>query len=149
MVESGLSFLLYVLVKYVAYVAWCYVGLRWMRKIALRSALGLGLLRLLLGVFFGVGVFVVGGILHLNAPTHPWLTYFMVYAPIRWIEWSITSLLSSPADSSFQTFLRGHNERDRLWRLGGIVISHLADIPLILLGSHGPIEMLPVGRFLC
>ena len=42
-------------------------------------------------------------------------------------------------------FLVGESKPDRLWRLGGIVISCLADIPLII--SLGGV--IPTGRFLC
>jgi hypothetical protein len=45
-------------------------------------------------------------------------------------------------------FLLSANPRSNLWKLGGIAVSHLADIPIILSGS-GVGDMLPVGRFLC
>jgi hypothetical protein len=150
MLDSGLTFLLYLVVKYAAYTGWCYVGIRWLgaRPATLRSALGAGLVRLLLGVFFGLGIFLMGGSLHWNMPRYPWLSYLAVYAPVRWVEWSILSLVVAGRPHSFGTFVFGFSRRERLWRLGGIVVSHLADIPLILL-SGGVKEMLPVGRFLC
>jgi hypothetical protein len=43
------------------------------------------------------------------------------------------------------SFLLGERKPDRLWRLGGIVISCLADIPLVI--SLGGV--IPTGRFLC
>jgi hypothetical protein len=46
---------------------------------------------------------------------------------------------------SMSQFFLGATKPDRLWRLGGIVISCLADIPLII--SLGGV--IPTGRFLC
>jgi hypothetical protein len=148
-VDSPATFLLYILVKFAAYSAWCAIGLRLVGRAEWKKALGFGFARLLLGVFFGVSIFVVGGMAHLNVPSHPWLAYCAVYAPVRWIEWSIMSMLMNRENASFASFLLGRSWRERLWRLGGIAVSHLADIPLILGGSGSPTEMLPVGRFLC
>jgi len=148
--DSGLGFLIYISVKYLTYTGWCYLGIGVVggRQPRLVPALGWGLLRLLIGVFFGVGIFLIGGVLHRNAPQHPWLSYFEIYAPVRWIEWSIMAMVLSTAPKSFGGFLLGTDGRSRLWRLGGTAVSHLADIPLIL--SAGKVtEMLPVGRFLC
>jgi hypothetical protein len=150
MLDSGITFLVYVAVKLAAYTGWCCVGLRWLDGSVprFRSALGAGVVRLLLGVLFGLGIFLAGGSMHLNVPQHPWISYFAVYVPVRWVEWSIMSLLVGKGPHSFTSFLFGSTSQERHWRLGGIAVSHLADIPLMLSGS-GVIEMLPVGRFLC
>ena len=146
-VDSRLIFLVYVAIKYAAYTAWCYAGLRWlMQRNSFRAGMGFGFTRLLLGVFFGVGIFIAGGMLHLDVPVHPVLMYFSIYAPVRYVEWTILLLL-----------LRGLNPppspsgwwQQQAWILGGIVISHLADLPLILTSSDGTKDFLPVGRFLC
>jgi hypothetical protein len=148
-VNSPPAFLLYVLVKFAAYSFWCWMGLSFAGRRGWKPALGFGFVRLLIGVFFGAGIFVVGGMAHLNVPAHPWFAYFAVYAPVRWVEWSIMNLLLQREGASVASFLLGGSWRERLWRLGGIAVSHLADIPLILGGSGSPSEMLPVGRFLC
>ncbi len=89
---------------------------------------------------------LIGGTMHLNVPRQPWLLYFEIYAPVRWIEWSIMAVVL--ARSRTESFFLGGSNTSRLWRLGGIVVSHLADIPLIL--SAGRVTgILPVGRFLC
>jgi hypothetical protein len=78
--DGLISFPVYVLVKYLAYSAWCYFGLRWLReRKSIASGLGFGSVRLGLGILFGAGIFLVGGSLHLNSPTHPWL----MYGPVR------------------------------------------------------------------
>ena len=142
-----LLFLSYVALKYTAYAGWCSLGIRWLRGITpvLSSVLGLGLVRLFLGIFFGVAIFLIGAMMHLNVPNHPWLSYFAVYVPVRWVEWSIMTLLVAPGSGIF--VLNG-NSKANLWKWGGIAVSHLADMPLILSGS-GVTDMLPVGRFLC
>ena len=137
----------YVLLKYLAYSAWCYLGLRWLRdqKSAL-AGMGYGSVRLGLGILFGVGIFLVGGMLHLSSPAHPWLLYFSIYAPVRYIEWSIlATLLGTRGGNVF----RIADRKTQRWIIGGIVISHLADLPMIVFSMHGPMEFLPVGRFLC
>jgi hypothetical protein len=146
--DSKFSFLIYVGVKLLAYTGWCAWGIHVIghRKPQLRTALGYGLLRLLLGVIFGVGILIVGGMMHMNTPRNPWPLYFAIYAPVRWIEWSIMTVALA-AGRSQGNFLLGEDNPSRLWRLGGIVVSQLADIPMIL--SEDATGMLPVGRFLC
>jgi hypothetical protein len=147
--SSGWEFIGYVALKLAAYIVWCYVGLAlfWPeRKIGL--AAGFGVLRLIIGVCFGFGVFLVGGMAHLEAPKNQFLMYLEIYAPVRWFEWGIMAAILSARDRGVAAFLIGSSNRARMWRVGGIVVSILADLP-ILLSSRGAGEMLPVGRFLC
>ena len=141
----------YIALKYLAYAAWCFVGLSLLSDISpvsLSRALGFGLLRLLLGFIFGLFIYLVGSIVYsalTDAPAGDLLTYFAVYVPVRWIEWSILGTLIIPSGRKRSVFWTGLNSRDCLWRLGGVLISCVADIPMIIaLGG-----ILPVGRFLC
>lgn len=136
---------IYIAVKYVAYAAWCALGVHVLRVRSSRLSTSLfwGLIRLLIGVCFGVAVFVVGGMMHLEAPANPLLMYFTVYAPIRLVEWSIMTYLIVDNPMVLSTL------RPYAWIVGGIVVSHLADLPMFLLMRSGPGDMLPVGRFLC
>jgi hypothetical protein len=145
--DGLLLFPVYVLVKYLAYSAWSYYGFRSLRNHrSIGSALGFGFVRLGLGILFGVGIFLVGGALHLNVPAHPWLLYLSIYAPVRYVEWSIlAALLGSKGGEVFRI---GDGATQR-WIVGGIVSSHLADIPMILFSYGGATGFLPVGRFLC
>jgi hypothetical protein len=150
--DGFIQFLTYVGVKYVAYAAWCALGVRWLdpaRKPALRRGLTFGLVRLFIGVAAGIAIFLIGGAAHLQASPNIFGQYLAVYAPVRWFEWGIMELLiaRSSRNPAF-VFAMGGDSRSRWWRLGGIVVSHLADIPMILMGG-GVHEMLPVGRFLC
>jgi hypothetical protein len=140
--------ILYLVVKFLAYSGWMFFGLRKLRNDPsplLRSLL-LGLLRLCLGFFFGVLIYLLSSaLLSLSGygPGQNVIAYLLAYVPVRWIEWGIMSMfLISPDGASF---LVGESKPDRLWRLGGIVISCLADIPLIV--SLGGV--IPTGRFLC
>lgn len=141
--------LLYIGGKFLAYSAWIFFGLRSLRNESTPSplrSLALGFVRLSLGLLFGVLIYVLSATLltHIGYGFAPnVLTYLSVYVPVRWIEWSIITAILIP--TSFSQFFFGAAKRDRLWRLGGIAISCLADIPLII--SLGGV--IPTGRFLC
>ena len=149
----ALPLLTYIVVKYVAYAGWCALGLHLLRTAPLRlsSALLFGLLRLIIGGCFGIAVFFVGGMMHLDPPANPLLVYFAVYAPIRLVEWSIMAFLIADRSGTLGTLGAPKLFAPKLyiWTLGGIAVSHLADIPMFLLLRSSPGEMLPVGRFLC
>lgn len=140
--------ILYLVVKYLAYSGWMFFGLQKLRNDPsplLRSLL-LGLLRLCLGFFFGVLIYLLSsGLMSLfgYGLGQNVIVYLLVYVPVRWIEWGIMSMFLISPDGA--GFLVGESRPDRLWRLGGIVISCLADIPLII--SLGGV--IPTGRFLC
>ncbi|HVP41972.1 MAG TPA: hypothetical protein VMS96_00990 [Terriglobales bacterium] len=147
--DSGWEFLGYVALKFLAYVMWCYVGVGLLRtERTLRSAFGLGAVRLMLGVLFGFGVFLIGGMAHLEAPSSPMLLYLEIYAPVRWMEWGVMAWLMRRQDRGPAALLLGADNQSRLWRAGGILVSIIADLP-ILLSRRGANEMLPIGRFLC
>ena len=99
----------------------------------------LGVYRLLLGLGFGIVIWLASSLVVEKVDSQV-LAYFVVYLPIRWIEWAI---IDSYTDEK-SNFLFGLNKKHRLWRCGGIVISCLADIPIfITMGG------LPLGRFMC
>ncbi len=143
--DSDAIYPIYLAIKFIAYAAWCVFGLRLLGgQTSLGRGVAYGLARFFLGVFFGVAIFFIGGMLHLEGPRHPVLMYLAIYAPVRYIEWSILAfLLLSGAKAGFA------ERKAQLWTLGGIGISHLADLPLILFTYEGAKEFLPVGRFLC
>jgi 2-hydroxychromene-2-carboxylate isomerase len=65
--------------------------------------------------------------------------YLAVYVPVRWLEWS---LIASLVERSPRAFLIPPTRNSVLFRAGGIAVSCLADIPMLIQG-------LPVGRFMC
>jgi len=137
--------------KLIAYCAWCYFGLRLFRPEDLRRsgrAVIYGTIRLSLGFFFGVLIYFLSSAVITSLPPgvpENVITYLAVYVPVRWVEWSIMAMLVLPGPLSLAERVAGTGRNDRLWRLGGIAISCVADIPLI--ASLGGV--IPVGRFLC
>jgi hypothetical protein len=145
--DESVVFPIYIIVKYLAYCLWSYYGLKLLRnRSGVGAAVGLGSARLGLGMLFGIGVFLVGGMLHLNVPAHPWTLYLSIYAPVRYLEWTILAALMISSGGAARRIREGVTQR---WILGGIVVSHLADLPLILFTYDGARGFLPVGRFLC
>jgi hypothetical protein len=143
--------LLYLGVKFVAYSIWSYFGLykfRSEQKPSATRAVAYGFLRLFLGFFFGVLIFLLSSSLMSalgSGLSQNVVTYLLVYVPVRWIEWTIMAMILVPGWFPLSRWVIGTGGNDRSWRLGGIAISCLADIPLI--ASLGGV--VPVGRFLC
>jgi hypothetical protein len=143
--------LLYFGGKFLAYSAWCYFGLRALRPQNSRTlgrAIIYGLIRLSLGFFFGILIYLLSSALITSLPAGlpgNVITYLAVYVPVRWVEWTIMAVLILPSPVQFSEWIVGTGRTDRLWRAGGIAISCLADVPLIV--SLGGV--IPVGRFLC
>ena len=133
-----LGFLAYLLTKFAAYSGWCYVGLRWFdpsRESIGRGSLFYGFLRLLMGVFFGMGIFLAALTLN-NAVRNSILTYFLVYVPVRVVEWSLMLLILRR---------QGAVPEYAAWVGAGVVISCLADVPLGIMEGG----IVPVGRPFC
>jgi len=138
--------LLYALIKAVAYIAWCGQGARLhghTDRIVLRAFL-YGFLRLAMGAFLGLFlIFWLVNVLSTALPNHV-LLYLAVYVPVRWLEWSLMAVIMDLEHRTLRNFLVGNTSNSRLWRLGGIAISCVADIPMII-----SIGGLPLGRFMC
>jgi hypothetical protein len=72
--------------------------------------------------------------------TCSWLLYVLVYAPVRYVEWSIlTGLLDN----------RIKDAASQRWIVGGIFVSYFADIPIILFSYGVEKGFFQVGRILC
>lgn len=132
-----MAYVIYVLVKLACYSAWCWLGLRiWHPDSAtpLRAA-KFGILRLAIGIFAGVSIFIL---VHPDPYGLLW-KYVEIYAPVRMAEWLILALIMRRplALSSVSTIL--------LWCLGGILVSFGAD----LASPEGLAGHFCVGRCLC
>lgn len=132
-----MQYLIYVLIKLALYTGWCWVGLRLLRPNApgWGKATGLGILRLAIGVLFGVSIFIA-------IPAQPddvlW-KYLAIYTPVRMVEWLILAWI-----------IRRKSEDKRLgitllWCLGGIVVSFVADFA----SPEGVAGHFCIGRCLC
>jgi len=128
----------YAAVKLLAYSAWCYAGLRVARPggAAASAALRFGGVRWCLGLAFGVAVFLFVGSIDASAAAR---TYFLVYSPVRVVEWGIMAFLirdrahaAPPLPLAF-------------WCVGGLVVSFATD----LLSPDGVQGRFCVGRCLC
>ena len=147
----------YFIVKGLAYAAWMYVGLRVFGRGGSQPhwiAAGLGALRLGMGLVFGFGIWIGSTLIfekirEVSRDVPDWIAssaaYLSVYVPVRWIEWGIFDLALNRDARSTRGFFLGNSSRSRYWRAGGIGISCIADIPLIVsLGGN-----IPLGRFMC
>src|SRR5262249_14079674 len=123
---------IYIILKYAAYAGWCLLGLNLFEssiKNRTIAALAIGFLRLVMGLFFGVVIWILS--------TSAYAIYFkilgdgfgagvfaylMVYVPVRWFEWAIIDLILQRRRTTLASFLVGHDGVSRKWRVGGIAI---------------------------
>jgi hypothetical protein len=132
-----MAYLIYVLVKLACYAGWCWLGLRLWRPASATPlrAFGFGLLRLAIGVGFGVAIFIL---VRAQRDDLVW-KYIEIYAPVRLLEWLILALI-----------IRRQVENKAIWSalpwcLGGIVVSFAAD----LASPEGLAGHFCIGRCLC
>ena len=132
-----MQYLIYVLIKLALYTGWCWVGLLLLRPNApgWAKATGLGILRLAIGVLFGVSIFIA---IPVQQDDVLW-KYLAIYTPVRMVEWLILAWI-----------IRRKSEDKRLeitllWCLGGIVVSFVADFA----SPEGVAGHFCIGRCLC
>jgi hypothetical protein len=132
----------YAIAKFLAYSAWCYLGLRLLQPAAAHPtlALKLGGVRWFIGLFLGVGIFIF---LHPIDANDAARLYVLIYSPVRLVEWGIMAFLiisrvrsERASGVAFPAFL---------WCLGGILVSFATD----LLSPDGIQGRFCVGRCLC
>ena len=132
-----MPYLLYIAVKLICYMGWCWLGLRlWQTHSAgIGKAAALGILRLAIGVGFGIVIFVV---VPAQREDILW-KYIAIYAPVRMVEWLILALIigRKSQNRNASSFI--------LWCLGGIVVSFVAD----LASPEGVAGHFCIGRCLC
>lgn len=132
-----MTYLLYVGVKLACYMGWCWFGLRLWRpaNASPLTALGFGVLRLIIGVTFGFFIFFGAGA---TRDDLLW-DYIKIYTPVRLLEWFILAWLI--LRNSAMKF----SGTAWLWCLGGIVVSFAAD----LASPEGLEGHFCIGRCLC
>ena len=132
-----MGYALYVAVKLIAYVGWCWFGLRLWRPASatLPKAVGLGAVRLVIGIGFGVVIFLAFS----TGPENLLGKYIAIYSPVRLLEWFILAAIMGGEE--------GKRTRSGiiLWCLGGILVSFLADFA----SPEGIQGHFCVGRCLC
>jgi hypothetical protein len=134
--------LLYAVTKMVVYVLWCAGGIYFLadKTRGVSTAIGLGVIRWLVGLFFGVIVFFS---FPLSSTESAAATYFAIYTPLRILEWGILLFLiySWLGDKSRSLSILPAV----LWIGGGVVVSFLSD----LMSPEGLAGRFCVGRCLC
>lgn len=133
-----MTYLLYVVVKLICYIGWCWFGLRLWRPgdATPLGAIRFGVLRLILGIVFGFFIFFGAGAI---AGDDLLWDYIKIYTPVRLLEWFILVwlILRNSASKTSPTVW--------LWCVGGIIVSFAAD-----LASPAGLEgHFCIGRCLC
>lgn len=144
MFEGKAGLVLYVALKLGGYAAWSYLGLAsaWSGgRATVLGALTRGIGRLLLG--WATGILVAPLALVAVGTNQVRLFYFLALPFVRWFEWGLLQLSISAVDAG-ATLVHGKDTTRRRWRLGGIIVSYLADAPFII-ASGG----FPQGRIFC
>ena len=134
--------LVYGVVKFLGYSAWCYLALWFAHRAdaSITSSLRLGAVRWCIGLVFGIAIAFFIGSIDAAAVAR---TYFLVYSPVRALEWGIMAVLVA----------NRHEQSSRsitvlqlsLWCVGGMLVSFLTD----LLSPEGVQGRFCVGRCLC
>ena len=143
--------IVYFVVKLAAYSWWCARAKNEFKNLAPLSskpAIVHGLVRLFMGFGFGAvifltSVFLVAGLSEIGVASYSlasFVAYILIYVPIRWVEWTLMERII--VKRKMKLF-----NQDRIstkWRIWGIAISCLADLPIII--AQGGII---IGRINC
>jgi hypothetical protein len=143
LLEGGSGLAIYLGLKLGGYLLWSFAGMRWLapeNPKPIKAAIGLGFGRLVLGWI--VGILVAPFALAATKGEHLPVFYFTALAVVRWFEWGVIQSLI-PGREQRPVFLSGGSGQGRAWRLGGILVSYLADAPFLLT------EGFPHGRLFC
>ena len=116
-------------------IPWSWVGLRLLRESAIRKAIGFGILRLAIGVAFGITIFIIVPVQR----DEVFWKYLAIYTPVRMVEWLILAGIIGRSSE------RQTTRSVVLWCLGGIVVSFAADFA----SPEGVAGHFCVGRCLC
>ena len=134
-----MELLLYAVVKFVAYSLWGYVGFR---VVNLQPTAGksvrFGIARWLLGVGFGVLVFLLAGSVNRD---QIFFLYLSIYIPVRIVEWTIM-----PVVFFWTSAKKWQLPVIYLWIAGGVLLSFLTDFVSPDMLNEG---RFCVGRCLC
>ena len=133
-----MSYLLYVVVKFLCYTAWCWLGL-WLRHrdgATFLRASGFGLFRLGIGIVAGLSIFFLATV----RPEEVLWKYLEIYAPVRLVEWFIIVWVVR-----WKLNLTIATPGSLLWCIGGILVSFASD----LASPEGLEGHFCIGRCLC
>lgn len=136
----------FLLIKLIAYAAWCWLGLRLLATPPpdrpARRALALGLVRVGLG--FGLGwllVLTLTIIAPENRPGFSFPALVVSSVVLRWLVWSFVGALASGHANRPRVVLRGRSSKEHLWRIGGVGVSYATDVASFL--GVGALGLIP------
>jgi hypothetical protein len=140
---SALAFIGYAAAKFLAYCAWCAVGLHIAGEhISRRAVLRLGSIRWCIGLAFGIIIYFAAGSIESSQTAS---RYFAIYTPTRVVEWAIIAALIHGRLTRTAMSRRKLALMLGLWCIGGIGVSFATD----LLSPDGLQGRFCVGRCLC
>ena len=133
---------IYIALKLAGYITWSTIGAVSFRRQGspMLTGIALGTVRLVIGWATGLVVALVA--LSIASGSIP-LFYFAVLAVVRWFEWGAIELMLAEDSATPSAFVGGFTRGGRLWRVGGVAVSYLADAPFLLVGGF------PGGRIFC
>jgi hypothetical protein len=125
-------------IKLLAYIWWSYKGFFFLKlhfNYPKLRAIVYGLIRLLMGLMLGMALVYMALLIvdPRNLVLSGIITYLLVYLPVRWLEWGLLEFIMSPKARSFDGFIFGVNKNSRRWRLGGLLLCAVMDVPIIIL----------------
>jgi hypothetical protein len=124
--------------KFFIYWGWCLFGIkslelnyRYPKLMALffatlRFALGISLILvflLLSYLFYGIEYVPLRGV----------FIYLFVAIPLRWFEWSVLEFIMNKKARTLGFLIHPCSLQSRNWRLGGITINFITDLPLMFM----------------
>jgi hypothetical protein len=121
--------LVYLLLKYTTESGWCYLRLRREGPADFRAAMHYGLVRLLIGR--GVSLILLGTLAH----ELPEGALYFVLILLRWPVWALMDEWIGRRRLRLRAALGGADARSTAWRVGGVVMSSLTDLPPLLFGK--------------
>ncbi|HEY0901831.1 MAG TPA: hypothetical protein VGD95_06885 [Micavibrio sp.] len=121
--DTIVIYIIYILVKFLAYAAWSYLGLKILAGFSApskRQALSFGFLRLLMGGMFGVLIFLM----YPTGPEALVVKYIGIYGAVRLVEWGLLGLLIYSVSDRPRPYSRAF----LYWVIGGILVSFAVDL---------------------
>jgi hypothetical protein len=143
LLEGGSGLAIYIGLKLTLYTAWSYGGMRHLRPKrppGWLDALRWGVVRL--GIGWVTGILVAPLVVGAVATGHLPLFYATGLVVVRWLEWGLLEVMIAP-ELGGRSILLGSSRSGRVWRVGAVLASYLADAPFLLTQGF------PQGRIFC
>lgn len=130
------------ILKLILYCLWCYTGIKYLKlnfNYPKLMAVIFGVLRMLLGISL-ILVFLIGSYIFYpiqNIFLRGIFIYLFIAIPLRWFEWSVMEFIMNRKARKSNFLTQTPGLQSLKWRLGGIVLCALLDLPIILFSHAG------------